>query len=340
MKKVLVLDLDNTLWGGVVGEDGFDGIALGTQAPGNSYLAFQQAILDCYNRGVVLAINSRNNPDEALKVLREHPNMILKEPHFAATRINWDDKVENMKALATELNLGLDSFVFLDDDPTNRAAMRAMLPQVEVPELPQDPTEYTPFFLGLNYFEGGEVTDEDKLRGNMYVTERLRIAEEQAYSTREGFLKSLLLNLQVFKNDESCLERLAQLTDRTNQFNTNKVPMSAEEIKALMHDGKHAVYHARLIDRFGDYGVIIVAIVETSKEWRISTMLMSCRVFGRGVEEALLSIIEKDAGVSVSLDFVPTAKNQPAKDFIEKYCQGGVCNTIEVPPWIKTSFQK
>lgn len=153
MKKCLILDLDNTLWGGVVGEDGIDGIELSLSAPGNSFMAFQQAILDHYDRGVILAINSRNNPEDAMDVIRNHPNMILKEHHFAALRMNWNDKAENIRDLAKELNIGLDSMVFLDDDPTNRALVRSLVPEVTVPELPADQREYTRFLNSLPYFE-------------------------------------------------------------------------------------------------------------------------------------------------------------------------------------------
>ena len=152
MKKCIVLDLDNTLWGGVVGEDGINGIKLDTETPGNGFLAFQQALLDLLEQGIILAINSKNNYEDAIGVIKEHPNMILKEKHFVAMRINWQDKVENMRELAKELNIGLDSMVFLDDDPLNRGLVQAELPEVEAPELPQDPAKYAKFLINLPYF--------------------------------------------------------------------------------------------------------------------------------------------------------------------------------------------
>ena len=186
MKKCLVLDLDNTLWGGVVGEDGFEGIHLGLSSPGNSFIAFQQAILDVHNKGVILAINSRNNEEDAFSVIRRHPNMILKEHHFAAFRINWKDKAENIKEIAQELNIGIDSIVFLDDDETNRELVRTLHPEVAVPELPKDPKEYTKFFNTLTYFETTVITDEDQMRGNLYVTERLRKEVEKTCDKEDG----------------------------------------------------------------------------------------------------------------------------------------------------------
>jgi FkbH-like protein len=196
MKKCLILDLDNTLWGGIVGEDGVEGISLSLTAPGNSFMAFQQAILDLHDRGVILAINSRNNPEDALKVIREHPNMILKEHHFSALKINWNDKATNVAELALELNIGLDSMVFLDDDRTNRLIVKSIHPLVEVPELPDDPKEYTKFLQSLDYFSSEVITDEDKMRGNLYVTERLRREVEKQYDNYEDYLNELGLELQ------------------------------------------------------------------------------------------------------------------------------------------------
>ena len=191
LKKCIVVDLDNTLWGGVVGEEGLSGIQLSTMFPGSAFIAFQQALLDLSRRGIILAVNSKNNPADALAAIRTHPNMILKENHFAAMRINWNDKVSNMWELAQELNISLDSMVFFDDDPANRAFVRAMLPMVEVPELPADPTSYVKILLSLPYFASAAITNEDSMRGNLYVTERLRKEAEKSYPTKEDFLKSL-----------------------------------------------------------------------------------------------------------------------------------------------------
>jgi FkbH-like protein len=345
-KKCIVLDLDNTLWGGVVGEDGIDGIQLSLKAPGNSFVAFQQALLDLYNRGVLLAINSRNNPDDALAVIRTHPNMILKEANFAAQRINWQDKAENIKELAQELNIGLDSMVFLDDDPTNRALVRAMVPEVEVPELPADPLEYARFLHSLPYFPANATTDEDTMRGNLYVTERLRREQEKSHTSKEDFLKSLKLELSIFEDDGSCLPRLSQLTEKTNQFNVDKQPLTEEEIKQYIESPTHKVYYARLTDTFGDYGVVLFALVELQgKVWHIKQLLMSCRVFGRGVEDAFLSVLAKralqDGADILTIAYNETSKNIPAKEFIDKYFSNQTCKTAEVPQspeWIQTKY--
>ena len=347
MKKCLVLDLDNTLWGGVVGEDGIENIALSLKAPGNSFLAFQQAILDHYDRGVILAINSRNNPEDAWNVIRNHPNMILKERHFAAARINWNDKAQNIKELAQELNIGLDSMVFLDDDETNRALVRALVPEVEVPELPREPRNYTRFINSLPYFNSTIITDEDKMRGNLYVTERLRMEEEKQHENKKDFLKNLSLELFVYRDNDSCVSRLSQLTEKTNQFNTFKKPLSEEEVAGYIQSENHFVYHARLQDTFGDYGVVVFALIEKQNDvWHIKSMLMSCRVFGRNVEDAFFSTLTKhanEAGATlITVASEETEKNFPAKEFVEKYFINGKCeisNNIIAPEWVKIHYE-
>jgi FkbH-like protein len=323
MKKCIVLDLDNTLWGGVIGEEGFDGIALSLTPPGASFIAFQQALRDLYDRGIILAINSSNNPEDALNVIRTHPNMILKEQHFAALRINWQDKVQNMRELAKELNIGLDSMVFLDDSPVNREAMRTFLPEVETPELPADPTEYVKFLHSLPYFKAGAITDEDKMRGNLYVTERLRKEKEKQFENREEFLKSLGTELTVYENDPSALARLAQLTEKTNQFNVKKRPLTESEIGAFMKDEKYAVFHGRALDQFGDHGIIAFALVRKEKQvWHLESLLMSCRVVGRGIEDAFLGSIarraEEEGAHALGITFESSEKNELAKLFVER----------------------
>jgi FkbH-like protein len=342
MKKCIVLDLDNTLWGGVAGEDGFDGISLGTSSLGANFVAFQQALLDLYNRGIILAINSQNNFDDAINIIRNHPNMILKENHFAANRINWQDKTKNIRELAEELNIGLDSMVFIDDNPIQRKAMRAFAPEVETPELPENTAEYAKFLHSLPHFESKAITDEDKMRGNLYVTERLRKEAEKEFDDPKKFLESLGLEIKIHKNDKNALERLSQLTEKTNQFNTNKHPYNTEELQSLMENPKYEVLHARVLDRFGDHGVTAMAIINTENDrWNIGSFLLSCRIIGRGVEEAFLSSIAKYAkerGVKeIDITFKITEKNKPAEIFVEKIFNGGavLIDDITPPDWIK-----
>lgn len=341
LKKCIVLDLDDTLWGGVAGEDGIEGVALSLEEPGASFISFQQALRDLHDRGILLAINSKNNPEDALAVIRSHPNMILKEPHFAAMRMNWNDKADNIRELAEELNIGLNSMVFLDDNPLQRELVRTALPEVEVPEMPQDPREYTRMLLSLPYFGSGALTDEDKMRGNMYVTERLRRESEKRFESREEFLESLNLHTEVKQNDTAAISRISQLTEKTNQFNTNKVPLSVEEVEELMQHQESAVFHARAIDRFGDHGIIAVAIIQKEEAlWRVQTLLMSCRVFERGIEQAFVYAIaeaaKKEGVAELVFDFVPTDKNDPAKAFLETYTNNGTLSVKKttLPRWI------
>lgn len=342
MKKCIVLDLDNTLWGGIIGEDGFDNIVLSLSSHGASFIAFQQALRDLYDKGIILAINSSNNPDDALRVIRTHPNMILKEQHFAAQRINWKDKVENMRELAQELNIGLDSMVFLDDTPLNREAMRTFLPEVETPELPADPSQYAKFLHSLPYFKTETITDEDKMRGNMYVTERLRKEKEKQFNNREEFLKSLGIELTIYKDDASSLARLTQLTEKTNQFNIKKRPLTENEIKAFMQDEKYAVFHGRAIDQFGDQGIIAFALVHKEKDlWNVESMLMSCRVVGRGIEDAFLATIAKIAGeegaLNIGITFEQSEKNELARVFVKRLFKSAPYAPVmqfQTPSWV------
>lgn len=347
-KKCIILDLDNTLWGGIVGEAGLAGIELSVTGLGASFIAFQQALLDLYDRGVILAINSRNNPDDALAVIRAHPNMILREKHFAAMRINWQDKAQNILELSRELNISTDAMVFLDDDPMNRAMVRELVPEVDTPELPSDFSQYVKFLLALDYFPVSASTDEDKMRGNLYVTERLRQQSEKSFTDKQTFLRSLALELKLSINDQSALPRLAQLTEKTNQFNVNKQPLTEAELLVLMSSPNHLLLHAKLTDRFGDHGLIILAIIRTDQDlWTIEQLLMSCRVIGRGVEEAFLAEIIKlarERGVGqLAINFTASDKNQPAANFVSQHFNNFILSTIDwslSADWISTSYGK
>lgn len=336
-KKCLVLDLDNTLWGGIIGEDGMDGIKL--DAP---FIAFQQAILDLTNRGIILAVNSKNNFEDAIKVFREHPNMILKENHIAAWRINWNDKATNIRELAKELNIGLDSMVFLDDDETNRELVRSTVSEVEVPELPHNFNDYAKFLLSLSYFPKDAMTDEDKMRTNFYITELQRKREEQKFNSKTDFLKSLGTEVHCYIDDASCVARLSQLTLKTNQFNSNKKVLSEADILKYIADPDYAVFHASARDKFGDNGVIAFALVKKEKDfWTIESLLMSCRVLGKGIEESFLETIRQKATVAgasnLHIIVKETDKNQPVRDFVNTYFTDNQLRPISIyqsPQWV------
>lgn len=345
-KKCLVLDLDNTLWGGVVGEVGTNGIDIGFEIPGSYFLAFQQAVLDLYDRGIILAINSKNNLKDVIDVFNKNPNMVLKEKHFAAMRVNWNDKTDNMRELAQELNISLDTIVFLDDDSVNRSFVQQVLPEVETPELPENPRRFAEFLMELPYFLKKELTNEDKMRGNMYITERLRRKAESEHTSSESFFKNLDLKAMCALDDSSCIERLSQLTEKTNQFNTNKVVMTKEEIMDFVASPNHAVFHISARDVYGDYGVIGFALVSKSDDiWSIESLLMSCRALGRGIEEAFISMIAENAkedGVRrLVIVFNETEKNIPAKIFVERYFDNFVydLNKGPIDNWVECSWK-
>lgn len=322
-KKCLVVDLDNTLWGGVVGEDGMENLALGPTPQGRPFWELQQYLLSLFERGVILAINSRNNWDDAIRVLREHPFMVLKEKHFAAIKMNWEDKATNLRAIAEEINIGLDSLVYLDDDPANRALVRESVPDVEVVDLPADPSEYLPTILHLNAFNTIQLTEEDRTRGAMYATDRIRQEFQTTAKDMTAFLRDLDMTVTIALADPFTIPRIAQLTQKTNQFNMTTRRYTEDDIRQLAAHPDTDIYSVSAKDRFGDNGLTGVAIVKKGDvEWSIDTFLLSCRVIGRRIEETLLAYILDQArrsGASrVCGEFISTKKNAVAKDFYEK----------------------
>jgi FkbH-like protein len=327
-RKCLVLDLDNTLWGGVVGEDGPQGIVLGQEAPGNAFLAFQEAVLGLYRRGIILAINSKNNEADALEALDNHPEMLLRSHHFAAMRINWQDKVTNLRSIAQELNIGLDSLTFIDDNPAECAFVRAQLPEVLTVELPRDPALYRSVLLDLTDFDSLTLTKEDQLRGQLYAQRRERQEWETTHATSLGtlgdYLEELDLRVLVERADSFAIPRIAQLIGKTNQFNLTTRRHDEPTVRALEASAASAVYSVRVHDRFGDHGLVGVAIIKKdASTWKIDTFLLSCRVLGQGVETALLSVLTAAARAEGAHTlrgiYIPTAKNAPAKDFYPQH---------------------
>ena len=305
-KKCIVLDLDNTLWGGIVGEDGFNKIKLGPQPPGNTYVEFQKYLLALHERGIILAVNSKNNLEDAIQVIKEHPNMILREKHFGCLKINWIDKVTNLKEIAQELNIGLDSIVFIDDDPVNRDFVRETLPEVLTIELPKDPSLFVPTLTELNDFGTMKITEEDKQRGKMYTQQRKRVESEKNSSSFEEYLKHLNIKIHIKKADEFTIPRISQLTLKTNQFNLTTKRYQEE-------------------DKFGDNGITSVFIIkkDNEEEWIIDTFLLSCRIIGRGVEEGILDYIINEARKNnikrIIGNFIPTKKNKPSESFLPNF---------------------
>jgi FkbH-like protein len=323
-RKCIVLDLDNTLWGGIVGEDGFEGIKLGPKSPGSAYIEFQRHLLSLHHRGIILAINSKNNPDDAFKVIREHPYMVLREENFACVKINWNDKISNMRQIAAELNIGLDSMVFIDDDPVSRELMSKMLPEVMTVELPRDPSLYAPTIMRMNDFNVLNITVEDMKRGEMYLQQRKTAELQSRTSNLEEFLSQLGTRIKIKKVDSFTLPRVSQLILKTNQFNLTTHRYQEEEIRRLSRDDRVLIGSAHVEDKFGDSGITGAFIVfKDPAVWTVDTFLLSCRVMGRGVEDAMMSYIlseAKNAGIkTVKAQYLPTSKNKPCETFLEKY---------------------
>lgn len=319
-KKVLVLDADNTLWGGVVGDVGVEGIELGPDHPGSAYVAFQRRVLDLHQRGIVLCIASKNEPGIVEDVLARHPNMVLKSTHFANIKANWSPKPDNLRQMSQELNLGLDSFVFLDDSPVECELMRASLPEVTTVQLGDDASNHAAVVESLDCFEQWTLTEEDRQRGAMYVADAGRRLAAAAAVDMPSFYRSLDMRLFIAVDDAMQTARVAQLTQRTNQFNMHAIRCTDADIRRYQESPDCHVLTARLVDRFGDNGIIGAAVVERSgADWVTQIFLMSCRVLGRTVEQSFLKWIArfaKEAGAArLTCLFKATPKNQQFSGF-------------------------
>ncbi len=319
-RKCLVLDLDNTLWGGIIGEDGFENIKLGPTIEGRPFLEFQKHILNLYHRGVILAVNSNNNIEDAMKVFREHPYMALKEKYFASLQINWNDKIFNIKEISKQLNIGLDSLVFIDDSKANREIIRKALPEVLVIDLPDDPALYVKTLTEINDFNTLEFTKEDKKRGELYNTQKEREDLKKKTVNIEEYLKSLETEATIEEINNFTVPRIAQLTQKTNQFNLTTRRYFLEDINNFLKSNRHFIVAVSVKDKFGENGITGLAIVEKFLDfWRIDTFLLSCRIIGREIEKIILAYIigqaNKENSKKLIGEFISTSKNSPAKDF-------------------------
>ena len=332
-KKCLVLDLDNTLWGGVLGEDGIDGIKLGGDYPGKAYSYWQRSLLQLSRQGVILAICSKNNEADVLEAWEKNPAMLLKREHFSAMRVNWNDKATNMRELAAELNIGLDSMVFLDDNPTERELIKQLMPEVVVPEFPDKPYQLMPFFKELveSYFRIYAVTDEDRRKTEQYHANARRNAEQSRFADLETYLYSLDMALDVIPADVHNLPRIAQMTQKTNQFNLTTRRYSEADVQLRLDDGWR-IYCMSVSDRFGDNGITGTIFLEPVDDVTVSidTLLLSCRILGKGIEEAffktVLNLLRLDGYRKVIAVYLPTAKNSQTADFYER--MGLTCTRV------------
>lgn len=324
VKKCLVLDLDNTLWGGVIGDDGLSGIQIGELGTGHAFSDFQKWLKELKNRGILLTVCSKNNEDTAKEPFEKHPEMVLRLEDFSMFVANWEDKARNIRTIQQALNIGMDSMVFLDDNPFERELVRTMIPEITVPELPEDPALYLQYLRGLDLFETASYSREDAGRTEQYREKAQRAAFEAAFQSYDDYLEALQMRASAAAFDPFHYPRIAQLTQRSNQFNLRTVRYTEAEIEALAQDDSRIGLYFTLKDKFGDHGLISVVVLEKQPEDTlfISEWLMSCRVLKRGMEEfivdKILSVAAQQGFRRVVGEYIPTPKNAMVKDLYEQ----------------------
>ena len=321
--KCVALDLDNVLWGGVVGDDGLEGIRLGDLGEGEAFVQFQTWLKELRARGIILGVCSKNDPEKAREPFRAHTDMVLREDDISCFIANWDDKAHNLRELASRLNIGLDSIVFIDDSAFERNLVRDLVPDVCVPEMPSDPAEYVPYLESLNLFETTQFSEEDRKRADFYRANVLRETEQARFTDVNQYLVSLEMAAEFERFDDLHLPRIAQLVQRTNQFNLTTIRHSPADLKDFAEDPDHFPFYVTLTDRFGDNGLISVIVGRRDGDaLDIVTWLMSCRVISRRLEEFVLDqLVElaREAGVgTIRGRYVPTKKNGLVAKHYEK----------------------
>jgi FkbH-like protein len=329
-KKCLIVDLDNTLWGGVIGEEGIEGIQLSETGEGARFKDFQRRIRHLADLGVVLGVVSKNNEADVFDVFDGHPHMVLKKSDFACLKINWSPKPENIAAAAQDLDLGLDSFVFIDDNPVEREAVRTALPDVTVPDFPADTSELPKLLdqIYRDHFFVLEATEEDRKRTESYIANAKRAAERTAASSVEEFLAGLRTKISFGPLRDADVTRAAQLTQKTNQFNLTTRRYTEQEIQALRTTPGASVFIASVADKYGDNGKVFLGIVRglSRDTAELDTFLLSCRVMGRFIEDQILDEVIRELrrqGIAtLRVSFIPTKKNGPARSLVERL-EGG-----------------
>jgi FkbH-like protein len=323
-RKLLILDLDDTLWGGIVGDTGWENLVLGGHDPtGEALVDFQQELKAMSSRGLLLGIVSKNEESIALEAIEKHPEMVLKLGDLAGWRINWDDKAKNIAELAADLNLGLDSVVFIDDNPVERDRIRKALPGVLVPEWPEDKRRYVQSLAALNCFASPVISAEDRQRSSMYVSERERTNLKVQIGSVEKWLESLEMALTIEDLNNATLPRATQLLNKTNQMNLSTRRMNEEQFATWATGPGRRVWLFRVSDRFGDSGLTGIASMECQeRKAQVIDFILSCRVMGRRVEEAMLGILIEWARANgmeeIYAIYQPTAKNKPCHDFLRR----------------------
>ncbi len=320
-RKLIILDLDDTLWGGIVGDVGWNNIRLGGHDYiGEAFVDFQRALKSLTNRGIILAIVSKNEESTALEAINNHPEMVLRTNDFAGWKINWQDKAQNIVELVTDLNLGLQSAIFIDDSPLERARVREALPEVFVPEWPEDKMLYRSTLLSLGCFDTPSISKEDIERPRMYVSERHRKDLKRKVGSLEEWLKSLKIKVKVEELNEVKLRRTSQLLNKTNQMNLTTRRLTESELVNWVQQNNRKLWVFRVSDKFGDSGLTgIISLEVKNKTGKIVDFVLSCRVMGRKIEETMLYTVIKYSQ-SINMDkiyaqYIPTPKNKPCLDF-------------------------
>lgn len=323
-KKCLVLDLDNTLWGGILGEDGIDGIKIGGDYPGNAFLYFQEALIELSKKGVILTVCSKNNEKDVTEAWEKNPFISLNRDYISAYRINWNNKADNIRELAKELNIGLDSMVFVDDNPTERELVSQTLPMVCVPEFPKKPYDLMTFYQHLvsDYFRIYELTEEDRNKTAQYKANARRAASRQQFTDLTSFIRSLEIEIDIIPADSFNIPRIAQMTQKTNQFNLTTRRYTEADVRNHIKNGCD-VFCISVKDKFGDNGITGAIIIENEGDGAsIDSLLLSCRILGKNIEDAFVkSVINMlfDRGVrKIKALYIPTAKNSQVANFYER----------------------
>jgi len=319
LNKCLILDLDNTTWGGIIGDDGMEGIHIGDLGIGKAFDALQQWAKDLKNRGIIICICSKNTESIAKEPFEKHPDMTLRMDDISVFVANWENKADNIRYIQEVLNIGFDSMVFLDDNPFERNLVRQELPEVTVPELPADPVEYMPYIQQLNLFETASNTEEDDKRTKRYQEEAIRLSSKRTYGSIDEYLVSLQMTAEIKSFDTFSVPRVSQLTQRSNQFNLRTQRYSEEDIKQIMESEDYLTFQVNLRDKYGEYGIVSLLIGKIEGDTLfIDTWIMSCRVLKRGVEKFLLDELMnkcKKVGVKTVLgEWLETRKNHIVKN--------------------------
>jgi FkbH-like protein len=333
-KKCIVVDLDNTLWGGIIGDDGLEGIQLGDDFPGKAYRDFQRHLLALKNRGVVLAVASRNHPDQVYEVFESHDAMILSRSDFAVFEIHWESKVDSIRRIAEKLNLGLDALVFVDDNPKETGEVRERLPEVTCLLVPDELADLPGLLAGTDLFDSHAITEEDRRRTEMMIADQQRVKCREIMSEQD-FLNSLDLNVEVFVAERQHVNRITQLINKTNQFNLTTIRRTQREVEDLASLQDSLVLGLDVHDRYGDYGLVGAAILrKRNLACYIDTLLLSCRVLGRGVEDAFVASLADAARMLGCTElrgrYVPTPRNGIVKDL---YCRLGFVHDAAEDEW-------